>query len=578
MTWTLIDEFGLDYTPAVADHTAQSLAYPSSVERATDDTYLIVDELFFSKYASITAECRTIRVDRSGRLLYDSYGAGIHDGYGCHMDDGQIALLQRTRWKLLILSATGALADVIDLTTVSKGMPRLLTWTWRQTFLIAFARGVGRIEIAELDRQGRLLWHVPQREPILGFAGSIQLLPNGHVLVADEYHHVAAEFDCNGSWVWQFGTRGHSASGAQCLSNPKAIRQADDGSRVIADTRNHRVICIDVLGHIAHIEPPSGSWSSPSFACKTPDGHFLVCDAGNKRVVELDPGGGVVWQYGHQIAERRWLSFPRSVTITAAGSYLVADTANNRVVEVCNGAVHVCALTEGTELFWPRCARQSPSGHYLIADGRNSRILEVSPTGEVGRELRCLQLGGTLPLGDPHDVRWLDDGKLLVVDAARNLVIETDWLGQVYWVAGDQDGIVLNDPHSAQRLPTGDTLICDTGNSRLIRVDSRGNIVHTLETIRASSHRFRLIRPRYCEVAGDGVLMIADSDNNRILASTLEGEYLWVLSSIPDSRLPSLDQPRWIHAISTNELIVSDHRHHRILHLRRTDATTSGAT
>jgi hypothetical protein len=79
-------------------------------------------------------------------------------------------------------------------------------------------------------------------------------------------------------------------------------------------------------------------------------------------------------------------------------------------------------------------------------------------------------------------------------------------------------------------------------------------------------------------VAGDGVLLIADSDNNRILASTLEGEYLWVLSSIPDSRLSSLDQPRWVHAISTNELVVSDHRHHRILHLRRTNVSASEAT
>jgi len=578
MTWTLINEFGLDYAPAVPDHPAESLAYPSLVERAADQTYLIVDELFFSKYASITAECRTIRVDRSGRLLYDSHHAGIHDGYGCQMDDGQMALLQRTRWRLLVLSASGAVSDVIDLTTVSKGMPRLVTWTWRKTFLIAFSRGVGRIEIAEIDRHGRLLWCLPQREPVLGFAGSIQLLPNGHVLVSDEFHHVAAELDHDGSWVWQFGTRGHSASAALCLSNPKAIRQADDGSRVIADTRNHRVIHLDVHGHIVHIEPASGSWSSPSFASKAPDGHFLVCDAGNKRVVELDPSGEVVWQYGHPIAERRWLSFPRSVTITDSGSYLVADTANNRVVEVCNGAVRVCALTDGTELFWPRCVRKLSSGHYLIADGRNSRILEVSATGKVCRELRCLRLGGQVPLGDPHDVRQLDNGRLLVVDAASNLVIETDWLGQVYWAAGDQDGIVLNDPHSAQRLPTGDTLICDTGNSRLIRVDDSGKIVHTLETIRAASHRFRLIRPRYCEVAGDGVLVIADSDNNRILASTLEGEYLWVLSSIPDSRLPSLDQPRWIHAISTNELIVSDHRHHRILHLRRTNAAASGPT
>ena len=576
MTWSLIADFGLDYAPAAPDETG-SLLYPSLVERAGDDTYLIVDELFFGKYACITAECRTIRVEKSGRLLYDSREAGIHDGYGCLMDDGQMALLQRTRWKLLVLSATGAVQSVIDLISVSKAMPRLVTWTWRKTFLIAFSRGVGRIEIAEVDRHGRLLWYLPHREPGLGFPGSIQLLPNGHVLVADEFHHVSAELARDGSWVWQFGKRGHSAPDAHCLSNAKAIRQSADGSRVIADTRNHRVIRVAGHGDPTYLAPPRGSWSSPSFACKTPDDHFLICDAGNRRVVELDARGQVLWQYGHQIADRRWLSFPRSVTVTEPGGYLVADTANNRIVEVCDGALRVCAMTDGTELFWPRCVRKLPSGHYLIADGRHSRILEVSARGRVCRELGCVQLGGRRPLQDPHDVRQLDNGSLLIVDAASHLVVETDWSGRVSWAAGDGDGVGLSDPHSAQWLPTGEILICDTGNSRLLRLNRGGEIIQTLEAIRDVSQWFRLIRPRHAEVAADGTLIIADSDNNRIVAATLEGGYLWDLSGIPHARLPSLSQPRWVHAISATEFLVADHLHHRVLHLRRTGGAATGA-
>jgi hypothetical protein len=64
-------------------------------------------------------------------------------------------------------------------------------------------------------------------------------------------------------------------------------------------------------------------------------------------------------------------------------------------------------------------------------------------------------------------------------------------------------------------------------------------------------------------------MIVADSDNNRIAAATLEGDLNWEIDRIPDSPLPYIDQPRWVHAISNDEIVISDHRHHRIVHLRR---------
>jgi len=569
MTWSLIHESGLEYAPAGTGQNSGALAYPVLAEPHADGTLLIVDELSVGKYTSVAAECRTIRVDRCGHLLYNSSADGIYDGYGCTMDGGEMALLLRTQWRLLVLSGAGSVEGVIDLLAVSKGMPRLVTWTWRKTFLVAFFRGIGRVDIAELDRHGRLLWYSPHSDPVLGFVGSLQLLSNGHVLVSDEFHHVAAELARDGSWVWQFGTRGRAAPDLLSLSNAKAIRQAHDGSRVLADTRNHRVVSLGADGGMTVVVPRGSSWSSPSFASRMQNGNVLVCDAGNRRVVELDPAGDVVWQYGEQVATRRWLSFPRSVEVTAPGSYLIADTANNRVVEAAGGVLRVCAGTDRAGLFWPRCVRRLPSGHYLVADGRNSRILELDATGRVHRELTSVSLAGGTALGDPHDVRQLENGNLLVADASRDLVFEADWSGQVVWSVGDRDGVTLNDPHSAQRLPSGETLICDTGNDRVIRVDPGGKVVHLLEAIRDPSQWYRLMRPRYGEVAGDGTLIIADADNNRILASTLTGECRWALAGIPHRRLPSLNQPRWVQALSADELVVSDTLHHRILHLRR---------
>jgi hypothetical protein len=70
------------------------------------------------------------------------------------------------------------------------------------------------------------------------------------------------------------------------------------------------------------------------------------------------------------------------------------------------------------------------------------------------------------------------------------------------------------------------------------------------------------------EVTPSGTMVIADTGHNRILAATLEGDFLWELSTIPGSLQPLLNQPRWVRLIGENEVVICDHFHHRILHLR----------
>jgi hypothetical protein len=63
-------------------------------------------------------------------------------------------------------------------------------------------------------------------------------------------------------------------------------------------------------------------------------------------------------------------------------------------------------------------------------------------------------------------------------------------------------------------------------------------------------------------------MVIADTGHNRILAASPEGKFLWELSTIPDSLQPLLNQPRWVRLIGEDEVVICDHFHHRILHLR----------
>jgi len=565
--WSVIREVGVEYTPALEIAEGQMLRFPSLAARASDGTYLIVDELGVEKNVPYRFECRTICVDAAHGIFYDTMEHGIDDGYGCLINDGCMAVLRRTKWELLIVSRRGTTQSRFGLAAISKRTPRLIAWTPGGTFLIAFLDRAGQMDLAEVDPEGRLLWFLPPRTCPIGVPASIQLLPSDNLLVADPFRHVAVEIDRAGTIVWQFGEAKDPSSLSGRLSNPGSIRSTPDGKRLIADTRNHRVMLIGADGDVSYLQPEDGNLHDPVYADGLEDGHFLICDTGNQRVIEIDRQGKIAWQYGHAVAKRRFLSYPRSVDLTADGGYLVADTAHNRIVEFANGRVQERPFRGHLPLFWPRCARVLPGDSLLIADGRNHRIVEVSQEGDVLRELHEIDLDSSTTLKDPHDVWMLANGHLLVSDSQSDLVVEVDFAGRVHRVIGGCETLELDDPHSAQQLSDGCVVVADTGNDRVLLLEESGG-VREIRALRAGASWLRLNRPKYVEVIADGAMVIVDTGHNRILAATMEGTLLWELSEIPDSRLPRLNQPRWAKLIHRDEVLVCDHYHHRILHMK----------
>ncbi len=569
MTWQVIRELGVRYRPG-RECAGPALKYPIVAERGTDGSTLIVDKLSLEKALPFSFEFRTLRVASDGRVVFDSHALGIHDGYGCLTCDGGIALLRVSRWELLLFSPEGRPLRTLGLAALAKQPPMLVAATDRDSLLIAFVDRLFEVEIVEIGFDGQLLWHLPASGHRFGCPSSLQRLPSGNLLVADEFCSTATEIDRQGTVVRQFGKGKDPAKRPDRLSNPHAVRQLPDGRRLIADTRNHRVLVVGEAGAVETIEPRGTELCCPTSAMPLRDGGWLLCDAGNGRVLELDAGGRVVWQFGDAGIERHAFSFPRSVESTGRDAYLVADTANDRVVQVHDGRMQVWPMPGTAQLFWPRCARLTAAGSLLVADGRNSRVVELSPSGIVLNELRGIELEGGLALHDPHDVRLLADGTLLLADAGLDLAVIVRWSGEVLWSAGRGSGPDLRDPHSAQRLGDGSMLICDTGHSRILRLDAGARIVVDRQMLRCGPARYRFNRPRHAEIGADGSWLVVDTGNNRILGADREGESAWELSQLPDSPIRWLNQPRWACLIHPHELLVTDHLHHRVLHLQRT--------
>jgi len=575
--WSLVREIGIEYAEPAQDPGELPLRHPVLIEPAGGGRHLIVDELGLEKARTVRIECRTFVVDDCSRILFDSHALGVEDGYGCSLGDGRVALLRRSTWEILLLDASHRVSGRIDLCAISRRMPRAVSATPRGTLLVSFVDAVREVDIVELDLSGGQLWYLPENATSVGCPSSVRLSEEGNVLVADDYLHAVFELDREGHTVWRYGKPKNPSSDPHHLSAPKFVASLPDGQRLIADSGNHRVLLVQGDRCLRSIAPGDADLRAPAFADRSPSGGTLICDTGNRRIVELDAEGAGRRSWAPTLARRRSFSFPRSIEVRE-GRLLVADTAHDRVVEISEDRVEEWQAGSEAGLFWPRCVRRTHRDTLVVADGRNSRIVELERSGEVRNEVHHLQDSPWQALSDPHDVRMLPSGRLLLADSAEDVVAEIDWSGRVHRLVGLDGPTRLDDPHSVQALEGGHLLICDSGNSRVIEVDAAGEIVEELTSLTSGPHRSRLHRPRYAERLADGALLIVDSANNRVLAASRDGELLWELSSIPESPIAHLDQPRWAQWISRDELFVSDHSNHRVLHLRRSEAPSRAAS
>lgn len=109
-----------------------------------------------------------------------------------------------------------------------------------------------------------------------------------------------------------------------------------DGDSYLEQYDNHRVIQVD---------PSTGAivrqftgLKHPSRAVEMPNGHWLITDSGSQRVIQVDPAtGAIVNQYGTtgtKGAGANQLNDPQSATVRSNGHWLISDSGNKRVIDV----------------------------------------------------------------------------------------------------------------------------------------------------------------------------------------------------------------------------------------------------
>jgi len=205
----------------------------------------------------------------------------------------------------------------------------------------------GADRVIELDEENRTVWSSDwitlNDGSVLDYPNDANWLPGDHLLITDRNNHRVIEIDRSGAVVWQYPPYSHTLT---LLNGPHNADRLDNGNTIIADSNNNRIVEVSPAGAIVWQYPPtclahshtpllphshtSSPLDWPRDADRLPNGNTLITDSNNDRIVEVTPGGVVVWEYA------TGLSHPYDADRLDNGATLISDSGNGRVIEVDN--------------------------------------------------------------------------------------------------------------------------------------------------------------------------------------------------------------------------------------------------
>jgi DNA-binding beta-propeller fold protein YncE len=320
------------------------------------------------------------------------------------------------------LTSTGAAGDVSKTrtSTTAHAAPRPLTDAQRALglpplrpgpvpgYLMVADRNNDRIVIINPQTK-RIVWRFPRPGDVRPgqsfhdpddafFAPGYRFISTN-----EEFNQSIAEIDLRTHRiVWSYGHAGERGSAPGYLSNPDDAYVLPNGSVMVADIENCRVLVISrakhvvrELGHAGSCghDPPQGL-SSPNGATPLPDGGVLVTEIGGW-VDRISRSGRLLYSV------RTPTTYPSDAQLLPNGNILVAGFNNpGRVDEITPSGrlVWTFAPTGYWSLDQPSLAVRWPNGMIAVTDDWHHRVLVVDPrTKHVVWSYGHLDRPGTAP-------------------------------------------------------------------------------------------------------------------------------------------------------------------------------------
>lgn len=279
-----------------------------------------------------------------------------------------------------------------------------------------------------------------------------------------------------------------SASASPSASGPLSDTHPFNGTLLIADRGNNRLVLVDVAKNVLW-KFPSRTSPAPPTGFYFPDDAFFIHHGtaiisnqeGNDTIVEIGfPSGRSLWSYGHpRVARPRpgYLHEPDDAYLLRNGDVAVADANNCRVVLVSPAGRQVgqigrpgsCTHRPPTSLGYPNGDTPLADGNLLISEVHGSWISEYTPAGHLVWTVQ-------LPMVSyPSDPQQIGPDRYLVADYARpGGLYEFDRAGRILWSYHPARGArMLDHPSLAEVLPGGFIATNDDYRDRVVIIDPR---------------------------------------------------------------------------------------------------------
>jgi DNA-binding beta-propeller fold protein YncE len=258
------------------------------------------------------------------------------------------------------------------------------------------------------------------------YEGSIneRLLLGSRIETVRNRRSLFPELDINARYV-ESGSYPSTNGEIVLYRQPASILALDDGSAWVTAYGSNEIVQIDVNGIVRQrLRGPINGFDRPYDIARGPDGKLYVSEYRGGRISVLSPEGNWLSYIGSKGRGDGNLIGPQNLCVDADGYVYVIDYGNGRIVKF--GPDGEFLLSFGSQKIGSFPGLRSPTGiavrgnQVFAADAISRRIYFFDQNGTYQGTLVHEGLLG------PESMRFTDDGKLLLADANRVLIIDPD--------------------------------------------------------------------------------------------------------------------------------------------------------
>ena len=153
----------------------------------------------------------------------------------------------------------------------------------------------GNQRLVVMDESGREVWHYGLPEEILQPV-YVEITPAGTLLFADAGMHRVYELSLDGQVLWTHGKWRNPGFGPEQLNEPSWAHRLGDGSTLIADAGNQRLVWLEARRPPQLVSLHSLGEFRPHHCQRLSDGDWLAIDPSRERAVRLNRRGEIIWE------------------------------------------------------------------------------------------------------------------------------------------------------------------------------------------------------------------------------------------------------------------------------------------